>query len=154
MILVQTCSGGVAISGSFYAHDYVLAQGEEISSKDIYIVVFNKADKRVLVDVEYEAPEFIEVGLSTKSCFLDPDEYERIYISLKAKEDAVPGDYKVKVIVIIKEVEGDRPIKISSAAQEADVTVVGEYAQSEIAWYDQEGMQIAKSQNKPAMIFF
>jgi len=155
MISVQTCSGGVAISGSFYAHDYELAQGEEISSNDIYIVVFNKVDERVSVDLEYEAPEFIEVGLSTKSCFLDPDEYERIYISLKAKEDAVPGDYKVKVIVIIKEVEGDLPIKVlTSAVQEADVTVVGEYAQSEIPWYDQEGMQIAKSQNKPAMIFF
>ena len=27
-------------------------------------------------------------------------------------------------------------------------------AQPEIAWYDEEGMQIAKSQNKPTMIFF
>ncbi len=31
---------------------------------------------------------------------------------------------------------------------------VGVNAQSEIEWHDQEGMQIAKSQNKPTMIFF
>jgi hypothetical protein len=85
---VPPSSGGVAISGSFYAHDYVLAQGEEISSKDIYVVIFNKEDKRVRVDVEYEAPEFIEVGLSTNSSLLEPDEYTRVYITLRAREDA------------------------------------------------------------------
>ena len=139
--LVPSCIAGVAISGSFYAHDYELAQGEEISSKDVYIVVFNKEDKRVCINIEYEAPEFIEVGLSTKSCFLDPDEYERIYITLKAKEDAVPGEYKVKVIALIREVsKGDMPIKvITSAAQDADVTVVGEYARVSVAAIDPVG---------------
>ena len=39
MILVQMCTGGVAISGSFYVHDYVLVPGEEISSKD-YISLY------------------------------------------------------------------------------------------------------------------
>lgn len=108
LMAVQTCSGGVAISGSFYAHDYVLAQGEEISSKDIYIVAFNKADKRVRVDMEYESPEFIEINLSSKGCFLNPDEYTRVYISLKAREDAVPGNYTVKVFAIIKEERSQR----------------------------------------------
>jgi len=140
LLVVPPCSGGVAISGSFYAHDYVLAQGEEISSKDIYIVAFNKEDKRVRVDVEYEAPEFIEVGLSTNSSLLEPDEYERVYITLRAKEDAVPGNYTVKVIAIIKEVKGDLPIKVlTSAAQEADVTVMGEYAEVDIAAIDPVG---------------
>ncbi len=137
LIAVQTCSGGIAISGSFYAHDYVLAQGEEISSKDVYIVAFNKEDKRVRVDMEYEAPEFIEVNLSSKGCFLNPDEYKRVYISLKAREDAVPGNYTVKVIAIIKEVRGDLPIKVlTSAAQEANVTVTGEYAEVDVAAID------------------
>jgi len=138
--LVPSCNAGVAISGSFYAHDYVLTQGEDISSRDLYVYVFNKEDKRVCVDVEYESPEFIEVGLSTRSCSLNPDEYERVYITLKAKEDAVPGDYKVKVIALIKEVKGDQPIKVlTSAAQEADVTVVGEYADVDLAAIDPVG---------------
>lgn len=140
LMAIPPCSGGVAISGSFYAHDYVLAQGEEISSKDIYIVAFNKEDKRVRVDMEYEAPEFIEVNLSTNSSLLDPDEYERVYISLKAKEDAIPGNYTVKVIAIINEVKGDLPIKVlTSAAQEADVAVVGEYATVDVAAVDPVG---------------
>jgi hypothetical protein len=140
LIAVPTCSAGVAISGSFYAHDYVLAQGEEISSKDIYIVVFNKEDKRVRVDVEYEAPEFIEVSLSSNSSLLDPDEYKRVYITMKAKEDAVPGNYTVKVIAIINEVKGDLPIKVlTSAAQEADVTIGGEYAEVDAAALDPVG---------------
>jgi hypothetical protein len=137
LMVVQTCSGGIAISGSFYAHDYVLAQGEEISSKDLYIVAFNKEDKRVRVDLEYESPEFIEVNLSSKGCFLNPDEYTRVYISLKAREDAVPGNYTVKVFAIIKEVRGDLPIKVlTSAAQEANVTVTGEYAEVDVAAID------------------
>jgi thioredoxin-related protein len=36
----------------------------------------------------------------------------------------------------------------------AMVAAVGVNAQSEIAWHDQGGMQIAKSQNKPTMILF
>nr|AAU82948.1 hypothetical protein GZ23H9_44 [uncultured archaeon GZfos23H9] len=36
----------------------------------------------------------------------------------------------------------------------AMLAAVGVNAQSEIEWHDQGGMQIAKSQNKPAMIFF
>jgi PGF-CTERM protein len=36
----------------------------------------------------------------------------------------------------------------------AMLAAVGVNAQSEIKWHDQEGMQIAKSQNKPAMILF
>jgi LPXTG-motif cell wall-anchored protein len=137
---VQTCSAGVAISGSFYANDYALGQGEEISSKDIYVVVFNKEDKRVRVDVEYEAPEFITVGLSPNSSLLEPDEYERIYITLKADEDAIPGNYTVKVIAIINEVKGDLPIKVlTSAAQEANVAIVGEYASVDVAAVDPVG---------------
>jgi len=139
-VAVPACRGGVAISGSFYAHDYVLAQGEEISSKDIYIVAFNKEDKRVRVDMEYESPEFIEVNLSSKGCFLNPDEYKRVYISLKAREDAVPGNYTVKVFAIIKEVRGDLPIKVlTSAAQEANVTVTGEYAVVDVVAIDPVG---------------
>jgi len=140
IVAVPTCSGGVAISGTFYAHDYVLAQGEEISSKDIYVVVFNKEDKRVRVDIEYEAPEFIEVKLSSKSCFLNPDEYRRVYISLKAREDAVPGNYTVKVLAIVKEVRGDLPVKVlTSAAQEANVIVTGEYAMVDVVAIDPVG---------------
>ncbi len=140
MITVHTCSGGIAISGSFYAHDYVLTQGEEISSKDIYIVAFNKEEKRVRVDIEYEAPEFIEVNLSSKGCFLNPDEHKRVYISLKARDDAIPGNYTVKVIAIIKEVRGDLPIKVlTSAAQEANVTITGEYGEVEVAAIDPAG---------------
>ncbi|MEA1863762.1 MAG: hypothetical protein U9N46_00960 [Euryarchaeota archaeon] len=140
MSVVPSCSGGVAISGSFYSHDYVLAQGEQISSNDIYVVAFNKADKRVRVDVEYEAPEFIDVGLSSESCFLEPDSHERIYITLKAHDDAVPGNYTVKVIMIINEVEGDLPIKVlTSAAQEAKVEVAGDYATVNVAAVDPVG---------------
>ena len=138
--VVPSCSGGVAISGSFYSHDYVLAQGEQIASDDIYVVAFNKADKRVRVDVEYEAPEFIDVGLSSESCFLEPDSHESIYITLKAHDDAVPGNYTVKVIVIINEVEGDLPIKVlTSAAQEANVEVAGDYATVNVAAVDPVG---------------
>lgn len=36
----------------------------------------------------------------------------------------------------------------------AMLAAVGVNAQPEIAWHDQDGMQIAKSQNKPTMIFF
>jgi hypothetical protein len=140
LIFIPACSAKVAISGSFYSHNYVLAQGEQISSKDIYVVIYNREDKRVRIDMEYEAPEFIEVNLSLKSCFIEPGEYERVYVTLKADKDAVPGDYKVKVISTINEVKGDLPVKVlTSAAQEAKVTVGGEYGIVTVAAIDPVG---------------
>jgi hypothetical protein len=110
VIAVPTCSGGVAISGSFYAHDYVLAQGEEVSSRDIYVVAFNKMDTYACLDMEYEvgmgneSSEAIVVNLTPQKGLLGPDENKRVYVSLKAKEDAVPGNYTVKVIAMLKDV--------------------------------------------------
>ena len=104
LMAVSTCSGGAAISGSFYVHDYILAQGEEISSKDIYVVAFNTEDKYVCLDMEYESPEFILVTLTPPKSLLGPGEYKRVYVTLKAKEDAIPGNYTVKVIAMLKEV--------------------------------------------------
>ena len=139
-VAILPCSAGVAISGSFYSHDYVLAQGEQISSKDIYVVVYNKDDKRVRVDMEYEAPEFLEVHLSSESSLIEPGEYKRIYITLKAHEEAVPGDYTVKVIAIVNEVKGDQPVKVlTSAAQEAAVRIGGEYGIVTVAAIDPVG---------------
>ncbi len=229
MLAIPLSSGGVAISGSFSAHDYVLAQGEEVSSRDIYVVAFNNMDTYACLDMKYEAPDCIEVSLLPQKSLLGPDEYKRVYITLKAKEDAVPDNYTVKVIAMLKgvyfcwddvpgednerfkkflevhfgldwvnhaainksgdnstinistaekaaeiildaeqkeatlnicdgrtyelevisehgklniykKVEGELPIKvITSAAQEADVTVTGEYAQVDVAAIDPVG---------------
>ncbi len=107
--LVQQGTVSAAISGSFYAQDYVLAQGEEISSRDIYVVAFNKGDTCVCIDMEYEvqmageASDSIVVNLTPGRFLLDPDDYKRVYISLKAKADAIPSDnYTVKVIVPLR----------------------------------------------------
>ncbi|MCW3129298.1 MAG: hypothetical protein N2V75_04260 [Methanophagales archaeon] len=104
IVAVPACSGGAAISGSFSAHDYVLAQGEEISSRDIYVVAFNNMDVYACLDMKYEAPESIVVNLSPQKSLLGPDESKKVYITLKAKEDAVPDNYTVKVIAMLKEV--------------------------------------------------
>ncbi len=104
MLAIPLSSGGVAISGSFSAHDYVLAQGEEVSSRDIYVVAFNNMDTYACLDMKYEAPDCIEVSLLPQKSLLGPDEYKRVYITLKAKEDAVPDNYTVKVIAMLKEV--------------------------------------------------
>jgi hypothetical protein len=110
LMAVQTCSGGVAISGSFYAHDYVLAQGEEVSSRDIYVVAFNKMDTYACLEMDYEVgmgnetSEAIVVNLTPQKSLLGPGENKRVYVTLKAKEDAVPGNYTVKVIAMLKDV--------------------------------------------------
>ncbi|TFH39860.1 MAG: hypothetical protein E4G94_10510 [ANME-2 cluster archaeon] len=66
LLTVPPSNADVVILGSFYSHNYVLTQGEEISSKDIYVLAFNNYEKKVWVDMEYEAPEFIEVGAVTQ----------------------------------------------------------------------------------------
>jgi LPXTG-motif cell wall-anchored protein len=139
-ILVPSSSAGVAISGSFYSHNYVLALGEEISGKDIYVVAFNTGENKVWVDMEYEAPEFIEVEMSPNSSLIAPGDNQRVYITLKATDDAIPGNYTVKVTAIINEVKGDLPVKVlTSAAQEATVTISGEYGEITVVAMDPVG---------------
>lgn len=106
----------------------------------MYVVVFNKMDRPVLVNVTYEAPEFIKVNLSSTGYYLNPDEYRKVYVELKADEDAIPGTYTVKVIAIVYETEGDLPVKVvASAAQEAKVTITGEKAFVEVVAVDPVG---------------
>jgi len=144
MLLIMTtapCNATrVAISGGFYAHTYVLTQGESIEGEELNVVIFNKMDKPVFVNVTYEAPEFIKVNLSSTGYLLNPGEYKKVYIKLKADEDAIPGNYTVKVIAIVYETEGDLPVKvIASAAQEAKVIITGEKAFVEVVAIDPVG---------------
>jgi PGF-CTERM protein len=55
---------------------------------------------------------------------------------------------------VIKITRRDITALVFAALIIAMLAAVGVNAQPAIAWYDQEGMQIAKSQNKPAMIIF
>lgn len=140
MAIIPCSATKVAISGGFYSHNYVLPQGESIKGEDMYVVVFNKMDRPVLVNVTYEAPEFIKVNLSSTGYYLNPDEYRKVYVELKADEDAIPGTYTVKVIAIVYETEGDLPVKVvASAAQEAKVTITGEKAFVEVVAVDPVG---------------
>ncbi|WP_048098223.1 COG1470 family protein [Archaeoglobus sulfaticallidus] len=140
-LLIFPCSAlKVAISGSFYSHHYVIAQGENIKGEDVSVVVFNKMNRSVYINLSYVAPEFIKVNFSTTGYFLKPNEYRKVYIELKADEDAIPGNYTVRVEAIVYETEGNLPVKVVvSAAQEANVTVVGEKAYVEIFALDPVG---------------
>lgn len=140
-IAITPCNATrVAISGEFYRYTYVLAQGESIKGENMYVIVFNMMDKPVFVNVTYEAPECIKVNLSSTGYLLNPKEYRKVYIELKADEDAVPGTYAVKIIATVYETKGNLPVKvITSAAQEAKVIVTGEQAFVEVVAIDPAG---------------
>ncbi|TFH39861.1 MAG: hypothetical protein E4G94_10515 [ANME-2 cluster archaeon] len=85
-------------------------------------------------------PSSLRWGLSPNSSIIEPGDHELVYITLKATEDAIPGNYIVKVIAIINEVKGDLPVKVlTSVAQEADVTISGEYGEVTVVALDPAG---------------
>jgi hypothetical protein len=62
-------------------------------------------DTYACLDMEYESPECIIVNLTPRKSLLGPGgDPKMVYVSLKAKEDAIPGNYTVKVSAMLKDV--------------------------------------------------
>ncbi len=133
----------IAITGSFYKYEYILAPNTTIEGKDIYIAIINTANKPINVSLGYEAPDFIEIIFSHQNVTLLPGEHKIIYIKIKALPNAIPGEYEVKVYanIIMKTVEG-KVILVPGAGQRTTIRVVGPTGRLVAETIDKEGNHV------------
>jgi hypothetical protein len=142
-LLVPTSAfaGGLAMSGSFYRQDFEMPQGTSLNTNDIYVTVFNNGSEDFNVTLATETPTGVELALSEKDFQLKAGEQKKVTIGITVGEEAIPGDYTLKVTAeAYKEGEG---IKLLGAAgQTAKLTVTGEAASVEIASVTPDGAPI------------
>ncbi len=121
--------GGIAMAGTFYAQDFEIPQGVEVSNESIYVVVFNESDSEFTVHLTPTTPKEVELSLSEQDFPLQPGGQKKVYIGVRVGEDAVPGEYKLRITAEGRPSGTEGGIRIMTAvAQEASLKVTGEAA--------------------------
>ncbi len=119
---------GIAMAGTFSQQEFELPQGIEISSPSVYVVVFNHTAEDMRVQMSFVAPFGVEVLFDYAIFLLPPGGEQKVYITVRVTEDAVPGEYEVVVAAQAVPEEGEG-LKIAVAsAQKATLVVTGESA--------------------------
>ena len=126
--------GGIAMSGTFYSQDFEIPQGVEVSNESIYVVVFNQSDTEFTVHLTATTPKEVELSFSEQDVPLQPGEQRKLYIGVRVGEDAVPGEYTLRVTAETRRSGTGEGIQIITAvAQEASLKVTGEAARIAVA---------------------
>ena len=131
-------AGGLAMSGSFYRQQFELPQGVNISSPDIYVVIFNNADDALKINMTTDAPMGVELALSEENFVLNAGEQKKVMVGVNVTEDAVPGKYELKISAEAY-TEGAGIKIVGSVAQTAALTIVGEAASVEVTTVNPSG---------------
>lgn len=119
---------GIAMAGTFSQQEFELPQGTEVSSPSVYVVVFNHTADEMKVQMLVTAPFGVEVLFDHAIFLLPPGGEQKVYITVKVTEDAVPGEYEIVVAAEATPKEGEG-LKIATAsAQKASLVVTGESA--------------------------
>lgn len=124
-------AGGLAMSGSFYRQDFKIPQGTNLSTPDVYVVVFNNGDEDFNIRMTTQTPSGVELILSEKDFLLKAGEQKEVNIGVNVTEAAVPGNYTLKVSAEAYK-EGAGIKLLGSAGQTAKLTVTGEAASIEV----------------------
>ena len=119
---------GIAMAGTFSQQEFELPQGTEVSSPSVYVVVFNHLSEELNVQMLVTAPFGVEVLFDYAFFLLPPGGEQKVNITVKVTEDAVPGEYEIVVAAEATPKEGEG-LKIATAsAQKASLVVTGESA--------------------------
>lgn len=132
----------IAMTGNFYSQVYEIPQGGSAGGPDTYVVVFNQGQAKAKVKMVCEAPTGVSISLSDEEFVLQPGENQKVLVTINANEDAVPGEYELKVVAeVIKEGRGG--IKVASAAgQRAKLVITGASAMVQVVTLGPDGEQI------------
>jgi len=132
----------IAITGNFYSQVYEIPQGGSAGGPDTYVVVFNQGWAEARVKMVCEAPMGVSVSVSEQEFMLQPGESQKVFIIVNVTEDAVPGEYELKVVAEVVK-EGSGGIKVVSAAgQRAKLIITGTSAKVQVVTLGPEGEQI------------
>lgn len=121
--------GGIAMSGTFYSQDFEIPQGVEVSNESIYVVLFNESDTEFTVHLSATTPKEVELSFSEQDFPLQPGKQRKVYVGVNVGEDAVPGEYTLRVTAEGTGGGTGEGIQIATAvAQEASLKVTGQAA--------------------------
>lgn len=126
------------MSGSFSHQQFELPQGVNISSPDIYVVIFNNAGDALKINMTTEAPMGVELALSEEDFALNAGEQKKVMVGVNVTEDAVPGEYELKISAEAYS-EGAGIKIVGSVAQTATLTILGEAASVEVTAVNPSG---------------
>ena len=118
----------IGLSGTFHQQIFELPQGTEISNPSIYVVVFNRSTEELNVQVLSEAPFGVELLFDHTTFPLPPGGEQKVYITVKVTDDAIPGEYGVRVTAQATPKELGGVVIATASAQKASLTVTGEAA--------------------------
>ncbi len=119
---------GIAMAGTFSQQIFELPQGTEVSSPSIYVVVFNHTAEELNVHMLVTAPFGVEVLFDQTSFLLPPGGEQKVYVTVKVTDDAIPGEYEVVIAAEAVPKEGEGAVIATASAQKASLTVTGEAA--------------------------
>jgi len=126
------------MSGSFSHQQFELPQGVNISSPDISVVIFNNGGDALKINMTTEAPIGVELALSEEDFALNAGEQKKVMVGINVTEDAVPGEYELKISAEAYR-EGAGIKIVGSAAETATLTIVGEAASVEVTAVNPSG---------------
>jgi hypothetical protein len=119
---------GIALGGTFSDQEFELPQGAAISNPGVYVIVFNHLTEEMNVQMSSTTPFGVEVSFSKSEFLLPPGGEQKVYITVEATEDAVPGEYEVTVSAQAVPKEGEGVTIATVSAQKASLVITGESA--------------------------
>lgn len=116
----------IGLSGSFYRQIIETPQGSTVQGPSIYVTIFNQGDRDVQIKMSSDVPFGVAMQFSLNEFNLKPGDQQRIDLIVKVSQNAVPGDYSIKVIAeAFAAAEGSGVRMVHSVAQEAKLKVSG-----------------------------
>lgn len=143
---VAHAQGGIALAGTFHLQEYELPQGTEIGNPSIYLVVFNHGDEPMNISMRIDAPFGVEVLLDETEFTLEPHSDRKLFITVKATENAAPGEYDLIVTAQSSpagdEASGTGARLATASAQKASLVVTGASARAKFRVLTTDGRPI------------
>ncbi len=141
LVALPVKAGGLALSGSFYRQNFEMPLGSRLSSPDVNVVVFNNSDTDMSIKMTGETPPGVKLIFSENNFELKAAGQKRIEIGIEVGQEAVPGEYQLKVTAeAYKSAEGIQ--LLGAAGQDAKLTIIGQAALVEITSVSPSGEPI------------
>lgn len=117
---------GLAISGTFYRQHFQLLPGENVSTPDIYLVVFNHNDDDIMVELTTQTPHEVEIMLGQSYFPIPAGEQQKVEVGVSVSNEAVPGEYLLTITAEVRPAKGEGIVIAGAVEQRAELTILGE----------------------------
>ena len=118
--------GGFGVSGTFAGYHYKLVPGEQINSENVYASFVNNYEIAIDVQLSYEAPPGVDFILESTIVNIPAGGSIRVPVGILVSQDAVPGDYVVRVFAQVLPGQTQGITLVGSAGLNARLSIFGE----------------------------